>query len=56
MQPVQTLDEAIEQAVALRVESERKTLEAEYKQREAILLDRISHLETSLAVPPSKKK
>lgn len=56
LQPVQTLDEAVEQAVALRVESERKKLAAEYQQREASLLSRISQLETSLAAPTPKKK
>ena len=58
VQPVQTLDEAVEQAVAVRVEAERKDLEAEYHQREASLMEKISHLEASLAAPPppTKKK
>lgn len=57
LQPVQTLEEAIEQAVAQRVEAERKVLEAEYHQREADLLATIARLETSIAAaPPPKKK
>ena len=57
MQPVQTLEEAVEQAVARRVEAERKVLEAEYHQREAALLETITRLEANItAAPPSKKK
>ena len=56
-QPVQTLEEAVEQAVAQRVEAERKILESEYHQREAALLDTVARLETSIAAtPPPKKK
>ena len=57
MQPVQTLEEAVEQAVAQRVEAERKVLEAEYVQREAALLEKIARLEANIAAaPPTKKK
>ena len=57
MQPVQTLEEAVEQAVAQRVEAERKVLEAEYRQREADFLEKIARLEANIAAaPPTKKK
>lgn len=57
MQPVQTLEEAVEQAVAQRVEAERKILEAEYRQREAALLEKITSLEANIAAaPPTRKK
>lgn len=57
MQPVQTLEEAVEQAVAQRVEAERKVLEADYHQREAALLETITRLEANIAAaPPTKKK
>lgn len=57
LQPVQTLEEAVEQAVAQRVEAERKILEAEYQQREAALLETITRLETNIAAAsPTKKK
>ncbi|DBA82057.1 hypothetical protein WJX77_010615 [Trebouxia sp. C0004] len=55
--PVQTLEEAVEQAVAQRVEAERKILESEYYQREVALLDTVARLEASIAAaPPAKKK
>jgi Trp operon repressor len=54
---VQTLEEAAEQAVAQRVEVERKILESEYYQREVALLDTVTRLEASIAAaPPAKKK
>ena len=57
LQPVQTLEEAVEQAVAQRVEAERKVLEAEYHQKEATLLETVARLEASIAAaPPVKKK
>ena len=56
VQPVQTLEEAVEQAVAQRVEAERKVLEAEYHQREAALLDTVTQLEAKLAATPASKK
>lgn len=56
MQPVQTLDEAVEQAVAQRVEAERKVLEADYHQREAALLETVARLEASIAAAPLAKK
>ena len=56
MQPVQTLQEAVEQAVAQRVEAERKILEAEYQQREAALLETITRLEANIAAGPLIKK
>lgn len=56
MQPVQTLDEAVKQAVAQRVEAERKVLEADYHQREAALLETVARLEASIAAAPLAKK
>lgn len=56
MQPVQTLEEAVEQAVAQRVEAERKVLEAEYYQRETALLETITRLEANIAAVPQTKK
>lgn len=56
MQPVQTLEEAVEQAVAQRVEAERKVLEAEYSQRETALLETITRLEANIAAAPQTKK
>ncbi len=54
---MQTLEEAVEQAVAQRVEAERKILESEYHQREVALLDTVARLEASIAAaPPAKKK
>ena len=56
MQPVQTLEEAVEQAVAQRVEAERKVLESEYHQREAALLETVTQLEAKLAAGSTIKK
>ena len=55
LQPVLTLDEAIEQAVAKRLEAERLVLQTQYQTREAALLETISSLETRLQAAPIKK-
>ena len=55
LQPVLNLDEAIEQAVAKRLEAERLVLQTQYQSKEAALLETISSLEARLQTGPSKK-
>lgn len=49
-----TLEEAVEQMVALRLEKEKELLAAEYKAKEDVLVQKIQGLEAK-AVPPGKK-
>ena len=55
LQPVLNLDEAIEQAVAKRLEAERIVLQTQYQTKEAALLETISSLEARLQAGPKKK-
>ncbi len=56
MQKPATLDEAIEQMVAVRLEAEKEALERAYKEREQVLLEKLSKLEESAKKPPSSAK
>ena len=53
----QSLDEAVNKLVALRLTEEKQKMEANYKDREAILLQRIEELEKEVAASkPSSAK
>ena len=54
LQHVLNLDEAIEQAVAKRLEAERIVLETQYQTKEAALLETIRSLEARLQAGPKK--
>ena len=57
LQVPQSLDEAVNKLVALRLTEEKQKMEANYKDREAILLQRIEELEKEVAASkPSSAK
>lgn len=49
-----TLEEAVEQLVAVCLEEERKQLDAMYAAKEQTLLTRMAQLEAHAAAPPGK--